>query len=40
VKKEALRGAGIGYQEVVAGHIATGGMQRLVEQLKPIKVRF
>jgi hypothetical protein len=34
-KKEALRKTGIGYHEVVAGHIAAGELRRLVEKLVP-----
>lgn len=33
VKKEALRKAGIGYHEVVAGHTTAGELKRLVEKL-------
>ena len=33
VKKEALRRAGIGYHEVVAGHTTPGELRRLVERL-------
>ncbi len=33
VKKEALRKAGIGYHEVVAGHTTAGELRRLVEKL-------
>lgn len=33
VKKEALRKAGIGYHEVVAGHTTAGELKRLVERL-------
>ncbi len=33
VKKEALRRAGIGYHEVVAGHTTPGDLRRLVEKL-------
>lgn len=38
VKKEALRRAGIGYHEVVAGHTTPSDLKRLVEKLvdKPI----
>jgi hypothetical protein len=38
VKKEALRRAGIGYHEVVAGHTTPSDLRRLVEKLldKPI----
>ena len=35
VKKEALRKAGIGYHEVVAGHSTAGELRRLVERLVP-----
>lgn len=35
VKKEALRKAGIGYHEVVAGHTTPGELKRLVEKLLP-----
>lgn len=35
VKKEALRKAGIGYHEVVAGHTTAGELKRLVEKLIP-----
>lgn len=35
VKKEALRKAGIGYHEVVAGHTTPAELQRLVERLVP-----
>jgi uncharacterized protein DUF2726 len=35
VKKEALRRAGIGYHEVVAGHTTAGELRRLVEKLVP-----
>ena len=35
VKKEALRKAGIGYHEVVAGHTTPGELRRLVEKLVP-----
>ena len=35
VKKEALRKAGIGYHEVVAGHTTAGELRRLVEKLVP-----
>jgi len=35
VKKEALRKAGIGYHEVVAGHTTAGELRRLVERLVP-----
>jgi Protein of unknown function (DUF2726) len=33
VKKEALRRAGIGYHEVVAGHTTPSELRRLVERL-------
>lgn len=33
VKKEALRKAGIGYHEVVAGHTTPGELRALVERL-------
>ena len=35
VKKEALRKAGIGYHEVVAGHTPPAELKRLVERLVP-----
>ena len=35
VKKEALRKAGIGYHEVVAGHTTARELRRLVEKLVP-----
>jgi hypothetical protein len=35
VKREALRKAGIGYHEVVAGHTTAGELKRLVEKLVP-----
>ncbi len=35
VKKEALRKAGIGYHEVVAGHTTPGELRALVERLVP-----
>ena len=35
VKREALRKAGIGYHEVVAGHTTAGELRRLVEKLVP-----
>ena len=40
VKKEALRRAGIGYHEVVAGHTTPSELRRLVEKLvdKPIVI--
>lgn len=37
VKKEALRKAGIGYHEVVAGHTTAGELRRLVEKLVSVK---
>jgi hypothetical protein len=36
VKKEALRKAGIGYHEVVAGHTTPAELRRLVEKLVPV----
>jgi hypothetical protein len=33
VKREALRRAGIGYHEVVAGHTTPSDLRRLVERL-------
>jgi hypothetical protein len=36
VKKEALRKAGIGYHEVVAGHTTAGELRSLVEKLVPV----
>ena len=36
VKKEALRRAGIGYHEVVAGHTTAGELRRLVQKLVPV----
>lgn len=36
VKKEALRKAGIGYHEVVAGHTTPAELKRLVEKLVPL----
>ncbi|MGV3556450.1 MAG: DUF2726 domain-containing protein [Croceibacterium sp.] len=36
VKKEALRKAGIGYHEVVAGHTTPAELKRLVEKLVPM----
>ena len=33
VKKEALRRAGIGYHEVVAGHTTPSDLKRLIEKL-------
>ena len=36
VKKEALRKAGIGYHEVVAGHTTPKELRRLVERLVPV----
>jgi hypothetical protein len=35
VKKEALRKAGIGYHEVVAGHTTPSELRRLVEKFVP-----
>lgn len=35
VKKEALRRAGIGYHEVIAGHTTPSDLRRLVEKLVP-----
>jgi len=35
VKKEALRKAGIGYHEVIAGHTTPAELKRLVEKLVP-----
>ena len=35
VKKEALRKAGIGYHEIVAGHTTPAELKRLVEKLVP-----
>jgi len=35
IKKEALRKAGIGYHEVVAGHTTPGELRALVEKLVP-----
>jgi hypothetical protein len=37
VKKEALRKAGIGYHEVVAGHTTAGELRRMVEKLVPAR---
>ena len=37
--KEALRKAGIGYHEVVAGHTTPGELKRLVEKLVPAPER-
>jgi hypothetical protein len=37
VKREALRKAGIGYHEVVAGHTTARELRRLVEKLVPAK---
>jgi hypothetical protein len=41
IKKEALRRAGIGYHEVVAGHTTPSDLKRLVERLvdKPVAPR-
>ena len=36
VKKAALRKAGIGYHEVVAGHTTPGELKRWVERLMPV----
>lgn len=36
VKKEALRKAGIGYQEVVAGHTTPADLRALVDRLVPL----
>jgi uncharacterized protein DUF2726 len=36
VKKEALRKAGIGYHEVVAGHTTPAELKRLIEKLVPM----
>ena len=36
VKKEALRKAGIGYHEVVAGHTTPKELRALVEKLVPL----
>jgi hypothetical protein len=36
VKKEALRKAGIGYHEVVAGHTTPAELKRLVGKLVPL----
>ena len=36
VKKEALRKAGIGYHEIVAGHTTPAELKRLVEKLVPV----
>ena len=38
VKKEALRKAGIGYHEIVAGHTTPAELKRLVEKLVPAGV--
>ncbi|QIG52755.1 hypothetical protein G6N82_05635 [Altererythrobacter sp. BO-6] len=35
VKKEALRKAGIGYHEIVAGHTTPSELRALVEKLVP-----
>jgi hypothetical protein len=35
VKKEALRKAGVGYHEIVAGHTTPADLKRLVERLVP-----
>ncbi|MEN3976762.1 DUF2726 domain-containing protein [Emcibacter sp. SYSU 3D8] len=41
IKKEALRRAGIGYHEVVAGHTTPSDLKRLIEKLveKPMETR-
>lgn len=39
VKKEALRKAGIGYHEIVAGHTTPGDLRTLVERLVPASQR-
>lgn len=39
VKKEALRKAGIGYHEIVAGHTTPAELKRLVERLVPTGVK-
>jgi hypothetical protein len=36
VKKEALRKAGIGYHEIVAGHTTPAELRRMVEKLVPV----
>ena len=36
VKKEALRKAGIGYHEIVAGHTTPAELRRLIEKLVPV----
>lgn len=36
VKKEALRKAGIGYHEIVAGHTTPSELKRLIDKLVPI----
>ena len=35
IKKEALRKAGIGYHEIVAGHTTPAELKRLVDKLVP-----
>lgn len=35
VKREALRKAGVGYHEIVAGHTTPAELKRLVEKLVP-----
>ncbi len=35
VKKEALRKAGIGYHEIIAGHTTPGELKRLIDKLVP-----
>lgn len=37
VKKEALRKAGIGYHEIVAGHTTPGELRQLIERLVPAR---
>lgn len=39
VKKEALRKAGVGYHEIVAGHTTPAELKRLVEKLVPAGVK-
>lgn len=39
MKKEALRKAGLGYHEVVAGHTTAGELRQLVEKLVPGAIR-
>lgn len=36
VKKEALRKAGVGYHEIVAGHTTPAELKRLIEKLVPV----